>query len=115
MLRSRTDPLPSLAEAGVPGYSLAFLQAVGRGLRVVEAERPKTADEWLVLTAESPAKPPRANKRATADGRRHRQGRASDEDLAYARALGLIDDGQPPRIANPIYQEFVPREVGDMM
>ena len=33
-------------------------------------------------------------------------------DLEYLRDLGLIDDGQPPRIANPIYQEVVPRELG---
>ena len=33
-------------------------------------------------------------------------------DLEYARDLGLIDDSQPPRIANPIYQEVVPRELG---
>ena len=33
-------------------------------------------------------------------------------DLEYVRDLGLIDDSQPPRIANPIYQEVVPRELG---
>ena len=33
-------------------------------------------------------------------------------DLEYLRDLGLIDGGQPPRIANPIYQEVVPREIG---
>ena len=37
----------------------------------------------------------------------------SDEDLAYVRDLGLVaqpDDG-PPRIANPIYAEVVPRHL----
>ena len=37
----------------------------------------------------------------------------SDEDLAYVRDLGLLaqaDDG-PPRIANPIYAEVVPRHL----
>ena len=33
-------------------------------------------------------------------------------DLEYVRDLGLIDNGEPPRIANPIYQEVVPRELG---
>ena len=33
-------------------------------------------------------------------------------DLEYVRDLGLIDTGHPPRIANPIYAEMVPRELG---
>ena len=33
-------------------------------------------------------------------------------DLEYVRDLGLIDAGEPPRIANPIYAEVVPRELG---
>ena len=33
-------------------------------------------------------------------------------DLEYVRDLGLIDGSQPPRIANPIYREVVPRELG---
>ena len=33
-------------------------------------------------------------------------------DLEYLRDLGLIDGGEPPRIANPIYAEVVPRELG---
>ena len=33
-------------------------------------------------------------------------------DLEYLRDLGLIDGGEPPRIANPIYREVVPRELG---
>ncbi len=33
-------------------------------------------------------------------------------DLEYVRDLGLIDSGHPPRIANPIYAEVVPRELG---
>ena len=36
-------------------------------------------------------------------------------DLEYARDLGLIDASQPPRIANPIYQEVVPRELGHIL
>ena len=33
-------------------------------------------------------------------------------DLEYARDLGLLAPDSPPRIANPIYQEVVPRELG---
>ena len=33
-------------------------------------------------------------------------------DLEYVRDLGLIDGNQPPRMANPIYAEVVPRELG---
>ena len=37
----------------------------------------------------------------------------SDEDLSYVRDLGLVaqPDGGPPRIANPIYAEVVPRHL----
>ena len=37
----------------------------------------------------------------------------SDEDLAYVRDLGLVaqDADGPPRIANPIYAEVVPRHL----
>ena len=37
----------------------------------------------------------------------------SEEDLAYARDLGLLApaDGGPPRIANPVYAEVVPRHL----
>ena len=34
------------------------------------------------------------------------------QDLEYVRDLGLIDAHNPPRIANPIYAEVVPRELG---
>ena len=33
-------------------------------------------------------------------------------DLEYVRDLGLIAAADPPRIANPIYREVVPRELG---
>ncbi len=36
----------------------------------------------------------------------------SAHDLAYVRDLGLLALDSPPRIANPIYQEVVPRELG---
>ena len=40
------------------------------------------------------------------------EGRHQVRDLDYLRDLGLIDGGNPPRIANPIYAEVVPRELG---
>ena len=33
-------------------------------------------------------------------------------DLEYVRDLGLLAPDSPPRIANPIYAEVVPRELG---
>ena len=35
----------------------------------------------------------------------------STPDLEYVRDLGLIAHDDPPRIANPIYAEVVPREL----
>ena len=37
---------------------------------------------------------------------------AQAHDLEYVRDLGLIDAGEPPRIANPIYAEVVPPGAG---
>ncbi len=59
LLRTRTDPLPKLAEAGRKGYSPAFLDAVDRGLRVIEAERPQSLDEWLPQLERADALPAR--------------------------------------------------------
>ena len=38
--------------------------------------------------------------------------RHDSSDLEYVRDLGLLAPDSPPRIANPIYQEVVPRELG---
>ncbi len=38
-------------------------------------------------------------------------GRASPDDLEYARDLGLLARGGTARIANPIYREVIPREL----
>ena len=35
----------------------------------------------------------------------------ADRDLEYVRDLGLVAQDRPPRIANPIYAEVVPREL----
>ena len=40
------------------------------------------------------------------------EARHDGRDLEYVRDLGLIDTGEPPRIANQIYAEVVPRELG---
>ncbi len=36
-------------------------------------------------------------------------------DMEYARDLGLLAADSPPRIANPIYREVVPRELGQVL
>ena len=38
-----------------------------------------------------------------------------DRDLEYARDLGLVAVTDPPHIANPIYREVVPRELGNVL
>ena len=40
------------------------------------------------------------------------EARRQVRDLEYLRDLGLIDGGEPPRMANPIYAEVAPRELG---
>ena len=47
LLRTKTDPLPRLAERRTASYSPAFLEAVDWGLRLIETERPHNLDEWL--------------------------------------------------------------------
>ena len=53
---------------------------------------------------------------AGAAGRRappeRREVRHQARDLEYVRDLGLLAPDSPPRIANPIYREVVPRELG---
>ena len=46
LLRGEDDPLPRLAEVARGRCSQAFLGAVDRGLRVLEAERQGSLDEW---------------------------------------------------------------------
>ena len=45
--RRHADPQERLAFAGVGGYSSGFLETVDWGLRLSEAERPQSVDEWL--------------------------------------------------------------------
>ena len=64
LLRSQTDPLPSLAELAAAGYSPTLLAAVDSGLRLVEKERPQSLDEWLaLLTGSAAADAPAATAR----------------------------------------------------
>ena len=46
LLRGEEDPLPRLTEVAGGRCSRAFLEAVDRGLRVVEGERQRSLDEW---------------------------------------------------------------------
>ena len=43
------------------------------------------------------------------------RGRATQPDIQYARDLGLIARDAPTRIANPIYREVIPRELGSLV
>ena len=64
LLRSQTDPLPSLAESAAAGYSPAFLEAVDVGLRLIERDRPQSLDQWLaVLDSSAAADAPAAASR----------------------------------------------------
>ena len=47
LLRTRTDPMPKLADMRGASYSSAFLEAVDWGLRLIETARPQSLDEWL--------------------------------------------------------------------
>ena len=92
LLRSQADPLPKLAEAGVAGYSPAFLEAVDRGLRVIETERPQILDDWLAWMDDAasvgPATPPKSAtrpKRGKAAGKRA-DGPMPPEASAHPRA-----------------------------
>ena len=97
MLRSRTDPLPSLAEKGVAGYSRAFLEAVDRGLHVLEAERQQSVDEWLPQIADTavkhaPAATPSANERTAVD-----QAAEPEHPAAQATVTPIVDWRKAPR------------------
>ena len=56
--RSRADPQKRLATAGLAGYSPGFLEAVDWGLRLIEAERPQSLDEWLARLQDSTSTKP---------------------------------------------------------
>ena len=43
------------------------------------------------------------------------RGRATQPDIQYVRDLGLIARDPPARIANPIYREVIPRELGSLV
>ena len=43
------------------------------------------------------------------------RGRATQADIQYVRDLGLIARDAPVRIANPIYREVIPRELGSLV
>ena len=54
LARGQSDPQPRLVGAAARGYSVAFLGAVDRGLRVDERARPASLEEWAsFLSSES--------------------------------------------------------------
>ena len=52
LARSRVDPQAKLAASDATGYSSGLLEAVDWGLRVIEAERPQSIDDWLARLEE---------------------------------------------------------------
>ena len=54
LLRSKDDPQPRLTRT-VGGFSPALLDAVDRGLRVIETERPQSVSDWLARLNGSPS------------------------------------------------------------
>lgn len=60
----KEDPLPRLVDAPPRGYSKALLVAVDWGLRLEEAERPQSVEEWLgaIEGAEPRGEPDRAEE-----------------------------------------------------
>ena len=111
LLRSQTDPLPSLVETVEEGYSPALLQAVDWGLRLIEKERPQSLDEWLTLldgsaAAGAAAATPRPEERE-ADRPRTRAGWLA---VAAVVAIGLVlyfflpnypQDSEPGQVPPP--------------
>ena len=117
---TQTHGQPGLVNA--LGASACFNDKTGRDRsRAIDADAIHAAEEALILSRHSLLG--RLAHKLEEDRVRRviepilsgRQPIYSSEDLAHAHALGLIDDGQPPRIANPLYQEFVPQEVGHMV
>lgn len=66
LLRDRPDPLPSLLEMDLPGFSRDFLKAIESGLEVIEKRRPQSVGEWLELMRGEKTVPAREQPRATA-------------------------------------------------
>ena len=47
VMRGEPDPLPPAVETAKGQYSLHFLKAIDNVLRILEEDRPQSADEWL--------------------------------------------------------------------
>jgi len=54
VFRGEKDPLPDLAAVVEPGmFPDGMIEAVGRGLRLIEKDRPQDMDEWIAMMDES--------------------------------------------------------------
>ena len=71
LLRTQTDPLPKLANIGSKGYSPDFLEAVDRGLCLIDTERPQSLDEWLPRLERANALPSRDSELTLMEASRH--------------------------------------------
>ncbi len=100
-------------------YETCFKSEVGRNRsHPVEAEAIRDAQEQLILRREThldqladKLKEERVRRVVEPLLSGGEQRRFADRDLEYARDLGLIAQDRPPRMANPIYAEVVPREL----
>ena len=68
LLHTRKDPLPSLAKAGMAGYTHSCLKAVDWGLQVLETKRPQHLDEWVSLFKGGSTKQERGDKASPTEG-----------------------------------------------
>ena len=59
VFRGEKDPLPDLAAVVEPGaFPDGMIEAVGRGLRLIEKERPQDLDEWIAMMEGADASSP---------------------------------------------------------
>ena len=119
LIRTRTAGQPWLVNALC--YDACFRHQSGRDrMRPITADAILEAQERLILRRDTHIDD-LANKLREERVRRvvepiltgATETACTDEDLAYVRDLGLVAqaDGSPPRIANPIYAEVVPRHL----
>ena len=90
LLRSRSDPLPRLAEAPPRGYSQPFLEAVDWGLRVIETERPQSLDEWVAALSDGSVPRPVSAEPSIGQGIGAKSDTGRTEGPARRRSLAAV-------------------------
>ena len=99
----RADPLPRLADNPPEGYSRTFLEAVDWGLRLSEADRPQTLDEWVERLEATGSTGGRKRKPPAEPKPRRRAGGTRGWVWAVAATLGVAAVGVATRwlVMNP--------------